>query len=110
MQLIRTIVWILITAVLVAFVAMNWNKVPVLIWPGEPGLQIEWPVGLIAFVSYLLGFLPMWLLSKAGKWRLNRRISSLENSVRAAAPSPPPPPLATSSQLEAAVQPESKLP
>lgn len=102
MRVIRTLVWIVITALLVAFVAMNWEKSPVNIWPVEGGyLHFDWPIGFIALVFFLLGLTPMWLLHKAGAWRLNRRISALENSVRmvapppvtAAAPAPAPAPL-----------------
>jgi lipopolysaccharide assembly protein A len=100
MQVIRTIVWVVITALLIAFIAMNWVKAPVNFWPmGDNGyLHFDWPVGFIALVFFLLGLLPMWLLSKAGKWRLTRRINVLENTVKANAPAPP---IATSSQLEA---------
>jgi len=99
MQVLRTLVWIVVTAVLVAFVAMNWERAPVNIWPLEVGyLHFEWPVGIIALVFFALGLGPMWLLRRADRWRLNRRIVSLENSVRAAAAAPP---LATSTQLDA---------
>ena len=96
MQIIRTAVWIVITAVLVAFIAMNWDRAPVNIWPTETGyLHFEWPVGVIALIFFLLGLFPMWLLHRAGKWRMARRITSLENTVRAntiaATPSAPPP-------------------
>jgi lipopolysaccharide assembly protein A len=98
-QIVRTIVWAALTAALVAFIAMNWNAAPVNFWPLEQGyLHFEWPVGLIALVFFLLGMLPMWLLSKAGKWRLTRRINALENTVKANTPAAP---IATSSQLEA---------
>jgi hypothetical protein len=101
MQIVRTAVWIVITAILVAFIAMNWERAPVRIWPLDNGeyLHFEWPVGVIALIFFVLGLGPMWLLHRAGQWRLNRRISSLENSVRATAISPP---LATTTQLEAA--------
>ena len=104
MRVIRTSVWIVITALLVAFIAMNWGKSPVNIWPVEGGyLHFDWPIGFIALVFFLLGLVPMWLLHKAGSWRLNRRINALENSVRASAPpSTSPPPIATTTQLEAA--------
>ena len=99
MQIIRTLVWVVITAALVAFIAMNWTRAPVNIWPLETGyLAFEWPVGVIALVFFLLGLVPMYLLHRAGQWRANRRISALQNSVQA---SVPPPPLATSTQLEA---------
>lgn len=101
MRLIRTLIWIIITAVLVAFMAMNWAKAPVNIWPSSDGyLHLEWPVGVIALVFFLLGLLPMWLLSRAGRWRMNRRINALENTVRAATA----PLLATTTQLDAEAQ------
>ena len=110
MQIVRTIVWIVITAILVAFIAMNWDHAPVNFWPtGDGYLHLEWPVGLIALVFFLLGLLPMWLLHRAGRWRLTRRIASLENAVRANAVTAPPP-LATADQLATATpaEPDTK--
>jgi uncharacterized integral membrane protein len=102
MQVLRTAVWIFVTVILVAFVAMNWERASVNIWPLELGyLHFEWPVGIIALIFFALGLGPMWLLRRAERWRLKRRITSLENSVRAAAIAPP---VATSTQLEAAEQ------
>lgn len=85
MQIIRTILWVLITALLVAFIAMNWTKVPVNIWPMDGGnyLHLQWPVGVIALVFFALGVLPMWVVHRAGRWRLERRIHALENTVNA---------------------------
>jgi hypothetical protein len=107
MQIARTAVWIVITAVLVAFIAMNWSeRASVNIWPLENGyLLFEWPVGIIALFFFFLGFGPMWLLRRAGNWRMQRRISSLENSVRAAAAAPP---IAASTQLEEAAAEQDK--
>lgn len=85
MQIIRTIVWIAITALLVAFIAMNWTKVPVNFWPLEDRnyFHFEWPVGVVALVFFGLGMAPVWLYLRAVRWRLNRRIANLENSLRA---------------------------
>lgn len=85
MQIIRTIVWIAITAILVAFIAMNWTKVPVNFWPLDDGnyVHFEWPVGVVALVFFLLGLAPAWLYLRATRWRMQRRIASLENSLRA---------------------------
>lgn len=88
MQVVRTVVWAVISAILVAFIAMNWNDAAVNFWPIEGDnayLHFEWPVGVIALVFFLLGFVPMWLLYRARIWQMQRRISGLENSVRAAA-------------------------
>ena len=99
MQALRTIVWIVVTAILVAFIAMNWEKAPVNLWPLSEGyLLFEWPVGVLALVFFLLGAVPVWLLHRMARWRLERRIASLENSLRvAAAVSPVPAPAAPES-------------
>ena len=106
MQPLRTIVWVVITAILVAFIAMNWDKAPVNIWPLEEDyLHFEWPVGFIALVFFLLGLVPMWLFHRAARWRLTRRIAALETSLRAAAAAPPAPAVP-----EAAPSPEEPTP
>ncbi|HQV03707.1 MULTISPECIES: LapA family protein [unclassified Novosphingobium] len=101
MQLIRTLLLLLVTIALVAFIAINWQTVPLNLWPLQDGnyVHLEWPVGFIVIISMALGFLPMWLLHKGARWRLTRRISFLENSVKSASQSAP---IATSTQLEAA--------
>jgi len=105
MQLIRTILLIVITIVLVAFVAINWTPVDVNFWPLDNGnyLHVKWPVGLIVLVAMALGYLPMWLLHKGARWNYNRRLNALENSVKAATAGNPAM-IATSTQLEAAAE------
>ena len=89
MNIIRTVVWVTITAILVAFVAMNWDKAPVNFWPIENGyLHFDWPVGFIALMFFGLGLLPMWLLHRASRWRLARKINTLESSLLQAAGMP----------------------
>ncbi|RVU03727.1 DUF1049 domain-containing protein [Novosphingobium umbonatum] len=100
MQILRNALWLLIAMLATAFVAINWHKAPLNLWPLESGyLHVEWPVGIVALVFYLLGALPTALLNKARRWRLKRRIAMLENNIQALTPTPP---LATSTQLEAA--------
>jgi hypothetical protein len=100
-QIIRTLTWIVLTAILVAFIAMNWERAPVHIWPLENTyLQFDWPVGIIALVFFLLGLAPMWLVYRAARWRWQRRIAALEHSVVATMAAAPPP--AGPAQIEAA--------
>lgn len=85
MQIIRTVAWVALTAILVAFIAMNWTKVPVNLWPLDDGnyIHFEWPVGIVALLFFVLGIVPPWLYLRAVRWRMSRRIASLENSLRA---------------------------
>ena len=104
MQILRTILWVTLTAILVAFIAMNWAPVAVNFWPLDDGnfLHFQWPVGVVALVFFGLGFAPMWLMHRAGRWRLQRRISALENTVRATSITTTVP----ASQAESALSPE----
>ena len=106
MQVIRTLLLLIVTIALVAFIAINWQTVPLNLWPLQDGnyVHLEWPVGFIVLISMALGFLPMWLIHKGARWRLNRRIGFLENSVKSASQSDPVP-IATSTQLEAQQEP-----
>ena len=85
MQIIRTIVWVLLLVALLLFSAFNWKPVEVKIWEG---LILETKIPALVIVSFLLGLVPMWLLSRAQKFALNRRISSLETAARSAATTP----------------------
>ncbi|WP_088307004.1 lipopolysaccharide assembly protein LapA domain-containing protein [Novosphingobium sp. B 225] len=98
MQVIRTVVWVVLVIALALFSINNWQDVEVKIWEG---LILQTKLPALVILSFLAGLLPMWLLAKAGKWRLTRRISSLENTVKATAVSQPSA-VATTTQLETA--------
>lgn len=90
MRTLRTLFWVVLTALLVGFIAMNWEKAPVRIWPVEGGyLHFDWPVGVIALVFFLLGLTPMWVLHKASRWSMRRRLDSAERALASVKPVPP---------------------
>ena len=87
MQVIRIIVWVIILIAVTVFSIFNWREVEVVIWDN---LVLETKVPALVIISFLLGFLPTWLISRGVIWSLNRKIRSLEiaakaNSVSAAA-------------------------
>ncbi|MEN7536041.1 lipopolysaccharide assembly protein LapA domain-containing protein [Aurantiacibacter flavus] len=85
MQILRTIAWALLLAGLVAFSVANWTDVTVRIWPG---ILVDTKVPAIVIISFLIGFVPMWLYLRASKWQARRRIQSLENAARVAQTTP----------------------
>jgi lipopolysaccharide assembly protein A len=89
MQIVRTIVWVVLLVLLLGFSFFNWKPVEVQIWDN---LILETKVPALVIVSFLLGLVPMWLIHRGSKWRLQRRIAGLETAARAhAAPLSPPP-------------------
>lgn len=84
MQIVRIMVWVVITAVAVLLITLNWGEPqPVRIFPGSGGDSklFEWPIGFIGLFFFLLGFVPMWGFHRFERWRLNRRIRNLEEST-----------------------------
>ena len=86
MQVVRTIVWMLLLFSILVFSWANWDEnVTVRIWSG---MFWETKLPAVIIVSFMIGFIPMWILQRGTTWRLNRRIANLENAVRSAATTP----------------------
>jgi hypothetical protein len=88
MQIIRTILWVLLLVGLGIFSWANWDpRITVYIWQG---IVVDTRLPAIVIVSFLIGFLPVWLVLGAGKWQLRRRIATLEAAIRNSATTLPP--------------------
>ena len=81
MRIIRTITWVVVLVALLLFSLTNWTTVEVKIWEG---LVLETKLPALVLLAFALGLVPMWLLAKASRWRLQRRISALESAAQAA--------------------------
>ena len=100
MRIVRTIFWTAVVVVLGLFSVTNWQPVEVRIWEG---LLLETRLPALVILAFLLGLVPMWLLYRATRWRLLRRIANLEAQLTArTAPS------LSSTNLEAAQTAETK--
>lgn len=87
MQFIKTLFWVLLAILLVAFSYNNWNDVTVKIW-SDTLLDTKLPMLIIG--SFLLGFVPMWMVYRGARWTSKRRITSLENRLETPPVSAPP--------------------
>ncbi len=79
MQFIKTLFWVILAIILVVFAVNNWSPTSVLIWED---VRIDTKLPVLVIGAFILGFLPLWLIHRASKWRLNRRIKTLEAAVR----------------------------
>ncbi len=82
MQIVRTIIWVVLALALLVFSINNWTPVEVKIWED---LVLETKIPALVIVSFLIGLGPVYLLHHGTRWRLKRRIRSLETAVRHAA-------------------------
>jgi uncharacterized integral membrane protein len=76
--ILRTIIWVLLTAVLVIFAMANWRVVTVTIWPGW---EAETKMPLVILASFLIGAVPMWVALRTTRWSLKRRLDSSERQL-----------------------------
>lgn len=79
MKIIRTIIWVLAAVGFTVFAAYNWNRVELKLWQN---LVLETPLPALVLVVFALGFVPMWAVHRSVTWSQNRRIRSLENSLK----------------------------
>ncbi len=84
MQFIKTLFWVILAVILVVFAVNNWSPTSVLIWEE---IRIDTKLPVLVIGAFLLGFVPLWLIHRASKWRLSRRIKTLEAAAR---PTPTP--------------------
>jgi len=98
-QYVRIVVWVVLLFGILVFSWANWDqRVSITIWEQ---LIIETNAPALMIASFLLGFVPLWLLHRTSRWRLNRRVKSLERAIRDSAGSSSP------SGSETPLQPET---
>ncbi|WP_447754394.1 lipopolysaccharide assembly protein LapA domain-containing protein [Sphingopyxis fribergensis] len=78
MGILRTIIWVFLTAVLVIFAMANWIPVTVTIWPGQV-LDTKLPVLILA--AFLIGSVPTWIALRTTRWSLKRRLDASERQA-----------------------------
>ncbi len=72
MHFLRTLFWVVIAAFVAIIASENWRDVTLDLW-GNLQADIKIPVLLI--FTFLLGFLPTWLIMRGKLWRLKRRLA-----------------------------------
>ncbi|MEZ0496538.1 LapA family protein [Sphingomonas sp. IW22] len=78
MQFLRTLIWVLVAGIVVAFSFNNWAPVPVKLWGG---LVADINLPLLMGAMFLLGFLPTYFLHLGTRWRLKSRLASAERTL-----------------------------
>ena len=85
MQFLKTLFWVLLAVVLVLFGTRNWADVTLNLW-GDIQADIKIPILLL--LTFLIGFLPTWLIMRARIWSHGRRVEALERRHATSVPEP----------------------
>lgn len=100
MQFLRTAFWVVIAVALAFFCMANYVPVTVRLW-GDLVMETKLPVLLVG--AFLLGALPFWVMARATRWRMKRKLENAERALVAATavPATPPSPAVTDSPVAA---------
>jgi lipopolysaccharide assembly protein A len=78
MGALKTLMWVVIAVGIALFSMANWQPVEVLVWP-ERILETRLPVLIV--IAFLAGAVPMWVMLRAARWSLKRRLDHSERQL-----------------------------
>ncbi len=87
MQFLRTAIWVVLAVAVALFAKANWyiapsysGRVPVKLI-GDAILEVRLPLLIVG--AFLLGLVPMWLIARVNRWRMERRLHTTEQALAA---------------------------
>lgn len=78
MQFLRTIFWVVMAVLLAVFSVSNWTPVAILLWGG---IAVDTYLPLPIFAAFLLGLVPYFILHRATRWSLQRKLNQAERQL-----------------------------
>ncbi|WP_176868381.1 hypothetical protein [Parasphingopyxis algicola] len=78
MSFLKTLFWIVLSAVVVLFSINNWLPVTVNLWGG---LQADVKLPLLLFFFFLVGFVPTLIYYRTKAWRLGKRLDTVSREL-----------------------------
>jgi uncharacterized integral membrane protein len=79
MSFLKTLFWVIFLVGFAVFAVNNWHPVSMKLWNG---LWLDSKLPAVIGASFLLGFLPLWIWHRAVRYRMIRRIATLESGAK----------------------------
>jgi uncharacterized integral membrane protein len=83
MRFLSTVFWVLLAVGVVLFAKGNWIDTTLKLWSD---IQVDIKVPVLMLITFVLGFLPTWLVMRARSWSFRRRLEALERQRVTAEP------------------------
>lgn len=88
MSFLKTLFWVIFIVGFAVFAINNWQPVSMKLWNG---LWLDSKLPAVIAASFLLGFVPLWIWHRTVRFRLSRRIATLESGAKTMAANFPAP-------------------
>lgn len=81
MTFLKTLLWVILLVGFVVFSVNNWEPVSIRLWGG---LWLDTKLPALIAVSFLAGYVPLYMWHKSHKFSMRRKIATLETAARPA--------------------------
>ena len=88
MNFLRTLFWVVVAVSLAIFATRNWSNVTLNLWGN---IQADIKVPFLLFLTFLIGFLPTYIVMRGRIWALRRKLVLAERPTVAPVVAPPSP-------------------
>ncbi len=78
MSFLKTLFWVVLSAMIVLFSVNNWLPVTINLWGG---LQADVKIPVLMIFFFLIGFVPTFAYYRMKSWRLAKRLESTERQL-----------------------------
>lgn len=88
MNFLRTLFWVVVAVSLAIFATRNWSNVTLNLWGN---IQADIKLPFLLFLTFLIGFLPTYIVLRGRIWGLRRKLALAERPTVASVVAPPGP-------------------
>lgn len=86
MNFLRTLFWVVVAVSLAIFATRNWSNVTLNLWGN---IQADIKLPFLLFLTFLIGFLPTYIVLRGRIWGLRRKLALAERPTVAPIAAPP---------------------
>jgi len=79
MQFLKTLFWVVLAVIAAVFSLKNWSPPAKIVLWGD--LVAYTPLPVLLGATFLIGFLPPFILHRATRWQLRRRLETAERTL-----------------------------
>ena len=81
MNFLKAVFWVLMLVGFVFLAGLNWKSVDITVIPQQSVVSINLP--LLLLVTFLIGFLPYFLIHRMTRWSLRKKLSQAKRELEA---------------------------
>ena len=72
MRFLKILFWLAVVVLMTLFAARNWRDVTIDLWGN---LQADVKIPVLVVITFLIGFIPTWMLYRTKLWRAQNRVT-----------------------------------